>query len=113
MLAPELALHERHQALCDGLGLALVWGRFERGAALSGGRGTVRGTMIGAFLVGFLVDGLVLVGVSVFWQQIIKGAVIILAVALDQLQQSVQSRAAVRRAAQASLSARAASAPAK
>jgi erythritol transport system permease protein len=67
------------------------------GAALSGGRGTVRGTLIGAFVIGFLVDGLVLVGVSVFWQQVIKGAVIILAVAVDQLQQSLQKRRAVKR----------------
>jgi erythritol transport system permease protein len=62
------------------------------GAALSGGRGTVRGTIIGAFVIGFLVDGLVLVGVSVFWQQVIKGAVIILAVAVDQIQQMLQNR---------------------
>lgn len=68
------------------------------GAALSGGRGTVRGTIIGAFVIGFLVDGLVLVGVSVFWQQVIKGAVIILAVAVDQLQQRAQQRSAVKRA---------------
>jgi len=67
------------------------------GAALSGGRGTVRGTIIGAFVIGFLVDGLVLVGVSVFWQQVIKGAVIIFAVAVDQIQQSLQKRRAVRR----------------
>ncbi len=71
------------------------------GAALAGGRGTVRGTLIGAFVIGFLVDGLVLVGVSVFWQQVIKGAVIILAVALDQGQQRLQARSAVRRAAAA------------
>lgn len=83
------------------------------GAALSGGRGTVRGTMIGAFLVGFLVDGLVLVGVSVFWQQIIKGSVIVLAVALDQMQQALQARSAVKRAAQASLAGRGTPAPAK
>ncbi|MFI7704697.1 ABC transporter permease [Nonomuraea sp. NPDC049480] len=62
------------------------------GAALSGGRGTIRGTLIGAFVIGFLVDGLVLVGVSQFWQQIIKGAVIIVAVALDQLQQTLHKR---------------------
>jgi erythritol transport system permease protein len=67
------------------------------GAALSGGRGTIRGTLIGAFVIGFLVDGLVLVGVSVFWQQVIKGAVIIFAVAIDQLQQMLQKRQAVRR----------------
>jgi erythritol transport system permease protein len=69
------------------------------GAALSGGRGTIRGTLIGAFVIGFLVDGLVLVGVSVFWQQVIKGAVIILAVAVDQLQQRAQKQRAMRQAA--------------
>ena len=67
------------------------------GAALSGGRGTVRGTLIGAFVIGFLVDGLVLVGVSVFWQQVIKGAVIIVAVAIDQVQQKLQKRRDLRR----------------
>lgn len=69
------------------------------GAALSGGRGTIRGTLIGAFVIGFLVDGLVLVGVSVFWQQVIKGAVIILAVAVDQLQQKLQVRRALKKVA--------------
>ncbi|WP_240777096.1 ABC transporter permease [Nonomuraea basaltis] len=68
------------------------------GAALSGGRGTIRGTLIGAFVIGFLVDGLVLVGVSQFWQQIIKGAVIIIAVALDQLQQTLQKRRSAKAA---------------
>jgi erythritol transport system permease protein len=67
------------------------------GAALSGGRGTVRGTLIGAFVIGFLVDGLVLVGVSVFWQQVIKGAVIVFAVAVDQMQQTLQNRRAIKK----------------
>ncbi|MEV6981144.1 ABC transporter permease [Sphaerisporangium sp. NPDC051017] len=71
------------------------------GAALSGGRGTVRGTIIGAFVIGFLVDGLVLVGVSVFWQQVIKGAVIVLAVAVDQIQHKLQKRRELKRAAAA------------
>ncbi len=69
------------------------------GATLSGGRGTVRGTLIGAFVIGFLVDGLVLVGVSVFWQQVIKGAVIILAVAIDQIQQNLEKRRTLKRLA--------------
>jgi erythritol transport system permease protein len=60
------------------------------GAALSGGRGNVRGTLVGAFVIGFLADGLVLLGVSTFWQIFIKGAVIVLAVALDQGQQRLQ-----------------------
>jgi erythritol transport system permease protein len=68
------------------------------GAALSGGRGTVRGTIIGAFVIGFLANGLVIVGVSPFWQQVITGAVIILAVAIDQIQQIVQRRRNARRA---------------
>ena len=59
------------------------------GAALTGGRGNVRGALIGAFVIGFLSDGLVLVGVSTFWQIAIKGAVIILAVMLDQAQQRI------------------------
>lgn len=75
------------------------------GAALSGGRGTVRGTIIGAFVIGFLANGLVIVGVSPFWQKVITGAVIILAVAVDQIQQIVQKR---RNAARAVANARAA-----
>jgi erythritol transport system permease protein len=59
------------------------------GAALSGGRGNVRGVLLGAFVIGFLVDGLVIVGVSTFWQTVIKGAVIVLAVVIDQAQQRV------------------------
>jgi erythritol transport system permease protein len=57
------------------------------GASLMGGRGTVRGALVGSFVIGFLSDGLVMVGVSTFWQTVIKGAVIVLAVMLDQGQQ--------------------------
>ena len=44
------------------------------GTALSGGRGTIIGTVMGAFVIGFLSDGLVLIGVSTFWQSVVKGA---------------------------------------
>lgn len=57
------------------------------GAALAGGRGHVRGTILGAFVIGFLEDGLVIVGVSEFWKLVIKGSVIVLAVAIDVAQQ--------------------------
>jgi erythritol transport system permease protein len=60
------------------------------GAALAGGRGNVRGTILGAFVIGFLADGLVIVGVSEFWKMVIKGTVIILAVAIDQAQQKTK-----------------------
>lgn len=56
------------------------------GAALSGGRGTIRGTMLGAFVIGFLSDGLVIIGVSSYWQTVFTGAVIVLAVLLNSIQ---------------------------
>jgi erythritol transport system permease protein len=56
------------------------------GTSLSGGRGMIGGTIIGAFVIGVLSDGLVMMGVSEFWQMVIKGLVIIAAVVLDQLQ---------------------------
>jgi erythritol transport system permease protein len=56
------------------------------GTSLMGGRGTIAGTLIGAFVIGVLADGLVLLGVSEFWQMVVKGLVIVLAVVLDQFQ---------------------------
>lgn len=64
------------------------------GTSLMGGRGGVGGTIIGAFVIGVLADGLILLGVSEFWQIVIKGVVIVLAVILDQLQQQYARRAA-------------------
>jgi erythritol transport system permease protein len=69
------------------------------GTSLMGGRGNVRGALIGAFVIGFLADGLVIVGVSTFWQMVIKGSVIVLAVILDQSQQRIQRRGAAAAAA--------------
>jgi erythritol transport system permease protein len=62
------------------------------GTSLFGGRGTIGGTVIGAFVIGFLGDGLVLVGVSEFWQMVAKGSVIVAAVALDEAQRRRQTR---------------------
>jgi len=56
------------------------------GASLAGGRGTIGGTIIGACVIGTLGDGMVMMGVSEFWQMVIKGTVIVAAVILDQLQ---------------------------
>lgn len=64
------------------------------GTSLFGGRGTIIGTVVGAFVIGFLSDGLVLVGVSAFWQLVVKGTVIILAVVLEQTQERVKARMA-------------------
>ncbi len=54
------------------------------GTSLSGGRGSVAGTVLGCLIIGVLNNGLFLLNVSPFWQQVIKGVVILLAVALDK-----------------------------
>jgi erythritol transport system permease protein len=65
------------------------------GTSLAGGRGTISGTLIGAFVIGILADGLVMMGVSEFWQMVIKGIVIIIAVIIDQMQSKMQYKAAI------------------
>lgn len=69
------------------------------GTSLMGGRGTIGGSVIGAFVIGVLNNGLVLLGVTQFWQIVIKGLVIILAVIVDQMQQRTQERLALQSAA--------------
>ncbi|NLM67223.1 MAG: ribose ABC transporter permease [Enterococcus sp.] len=54
------------------------------GTSLSGGRGRIFGTLIGALIIGTLNNGLNLLGVSSFYQQIVKGIVIVIAVLLDR-----------------------------
>lgn len=54
------------------------------GTSLSGGKGSVLGTVLGAVIIGVLNNGLVLLDVSPFWQQVVKGLVILLAVIIDK-----------------------------
>jgi ribose transport system permease protein len=55
------------------------------GASFSGGKGSVLGTMLGATLMGVLRNGLILLGVNVYWQKVAIGTVIVAAVMLDHL----------------------------
>jgi ribose transport system permease protein len=55
------------------------------GTSLNGGRGTIMGTVLGCLIIGVLNNGLVLLEVSPFWQQVIKGLVILIAVAVDKM----------------------------
>lgn len=55
------------------------------GAALSGGRGTIAGSLIGVIIMGIVKNGMVLLGVPVFWQDGFIGAVVIVAVLIDTL----------------------------
>lgn len=61
------------------------------GTSLAGGRGRVIGTLIGALIIGVLTNGLVLMNVPFFYQLIIKGIVIVLAVTLDSLRRMGRS----------------------
>jgi inositol transport system permease protein len=58
------------------------------GASLSGGRGGVGGTIIGALLIGVLTNGLVIMHVSSYWQQVVIGLIIVAAVAFDTFAKS-------------------------
>jgi len=58
------------------------------GASLAGGRGTVSGTIIGTLLISFLRNGCTLLGISTNVQLVVIGAIIIGAVALDQMARS-------------------------
>lgn len=54
------------------------------GTSLAGGKGSIMGTVVGAVLIGVLNNGLVLLDVSPFWQQVVKGMVILVAVVIDK-----------------------------
>lgn len=60
------------------------------GTSLFGGRGSVWGTLLAVLILGTLNNGLTLLNVSSFWQDVTKGAVLLLAVGLDQLRVRVQ-----------------------
>jgi ribose transport system permease protein len=67
-----------------GLELDVIAAAIVGGASLSGGEGTILGTVLGVLIIGVLRNGLVLLGISPFWQTTIIGAVIILAVGIDK-----------------------------
>jgi ribose transport system permease protein len=69
----------------NGLELSVVTAIVLGGASLTGGRGTVLGTILGLLIIGVLNNGLVLLNVSSFWQDVARGALLILAVSFDRL----------------------------
>jgi len=67
-----------------GLELDVIAAAIVGGASLSGGEGTILGTILGVLIIGILRNGLILLGISPFWQTSIIGLVIIFAVGLDK-----------------------------
>jgi ribose/xylose/arabinose/galactoside ABC-type transport system permease subunit len=55
------------------------------GTSFAGGTGTIPGTVIGIIIIGLIYNGMNLLGVSSYWQTIMKGLLIVAAVMLDML----------------------------
>ena len=53
------------------------------GTSINGGKGNVWGTLIGVLLLTTISNGLTMLGISSFWQQIIKGTILVVAVLID------------------------------
>ncbi|NLX77620.1 MAG: sugar ABC transporter permease [Clostridiaceae bacterium] len=72
----------------QGFELDTIAACFIGGASATGGVGTIIGAIIGGFIMGIMNNGMSIMGISTFWQSIIKGLVTILAVAFDVISKS-------------------------
>lgn len=89
-------LNAAHPASGDGWEMNAIAATVLGGTSMAGGSGTVVGTIVGAFVIGVINDGMTMCGVSEFWQKVIRGVVIILAVVIDQVQRNLQAKMALQ-----------------
>ena len=89
-------LSAAHPASGDGWEMNAIAATVLGGTSMAGGSGTIVGTIVGAFVIGVINDGMTMCGVSEFWQKIIRGVVIILAVVIDQTQRNLQAKMALQ-----------------
>lgn len=68
----------------EGLELEAITAAALGGAALQGGKGTIVGTVLAVMLLGVLSNGLTVLGVNPFWQNVAKGALLVIAVVIQQ-----------------------------
>lgn len=76
----------------DGFELDAVASCFIGGASTSGGIGTVSGCLTGAFIMGCLNNGMSLMGLSTYWQRVVKGVVLLGAVTIDLINKRKSER---------------------
>ena len=89
-------LFSAHPASGDGWEMNAIAATVLGGTSMAGGSGTILGTVVGAFVIGVINDGMTMCGVSEFWQKVIRGLVIILAVVIDQTQRNLQAKMALQ-----------------
>jgi ribose transport system permease protein len=75
-----------------GLELSVVSAVILGGASLAGGRGTIIGTLLGVIILGTVNNGMTLIGMSSFWQEVARGCILIAAVAFDQVRIRIGER---------------------
>jgi rhamnose transport system permease protein len=79
-----------------GLELKVIAAVVVGGAAITGGRGTILGTVLGVVLLGVIGPALTFLGVSAYWERAVQGAIILSAVAIDSLRLHSRKHAAGR-----------------
>lgn len=89
LLAARLSVGDA--TLGQGMELSVIAAVVIGGVSLQGGRGSILGLFVGAALIGVLQNAMVIVGVPAFWQQVVIGATIIVAVLMDRLRLRLMS----------------------
>ena len=87
-------LRAAHPATGESWELNAIAAAVLGGTSMSGGVGTIGGTIVGVLVITVLNDGMIMMGISSFWQMVIKGVVIVLAVVIDLVQKDLQKKAA-------------------
>jgi rhamnose transport system permease protein len=81
-----------------GLELKVIAAVVVGGTAITGGRGTLAGTVLGVVLLGAIGPALTVLGVSAYWERALHGAIILIAVGADAFPRRTLSAAALRHA---------------
>lgn len=76
-------LSSGNSSIANGLEFDAIAAAIIGGAALSGGKGTVVGTLIGVLFIAVLLNGMVMLGVNPYAQQVVRGAVVLIAVLVN------------------------------